>query len=215
MNKGDKPRFVTILEAMALNFGGKLSPPLIDLWFKMFQDWSIEQFDEAAKNVIATRVYRNMPTVAEFKQALVGNVEDVAQVEAGKVLNAIATVGVYNSVVFDDPFTVAVISQGYGGWIKLCSEMTEDKKGVFLGQFRKMYVAYRNRGVRAEIPKLPGLLERDNCANGLLEYVPEHVFVGDPVKCRRLLSLAEKDKPKEIGMKQNVKQLTGMVGKGI
>jgi hypothetical protein len=163
---------------------------------------------------MATRVYRSMPTIAEMRLAGSGSVEDVAQVEAGKVIGAIATVGAYNSVVFDDPVTVAVISQCYGGWVKLCSEITEDKKAIFLGQFRKMYVAYKNQGVRAASPKMAGMVERDNSAMGMIEHIPPPVFVGDHEKGQRLLEMCAPENRREIGTKQNLRQLTANIGKG-
>ena len=91
-----------------------------------------------------------MPTVADFLEHMSGGaVEDMAEVEAGKVLAAIGEHGSYASVVFDDPVTQAVIVRAYGGWVKLCAECgAQESEKWFRKDFAKTWAAYSRQGIR-------------------------------------------------------------------
>jgi hypothetical protein len=189
-------------------FGDTVSGPGLDIWFEAFSDFSIDQFAAAAKSVMATRVYKGMPTIAELRNAASGQVEDIAQVEAGKVLSAISSVGAYNSVAFDNPTTTAVIRQIYGGWVKLCQELTEEKKSVFIGQFRKAFVAYARQGI-SERGHMAGIVEGENRAAGYLEHVPPPVIIGDK---RAALRLAAPSRDVEAEAAPEVMRLVAGIG---
>ena len=97
----------------------------------------------------------------ELVTGVSGNLEDRACVEAGNVLQAVKRVGAYNSVKFDDPVTQAVISQGFGGWVKLCNELKSTEEKWFQKDFVRIYQAYAREGIKHN-GHLAGQIETEN-----------------------------------------------------
>jgi hypothetical protein len=185
MTERDEARFAALMQGLAENFGVELSPPGIEMRFRCLAAYSIEQVEAMAMSVLSSRKYRGMPTVAEMLEHLGGgSVEDRAEVEAGKVLQAISQHGGYASVCFDDPVTQAVIQAGFGGWRRLCEEQKEADRKWFVKDFAKMYRAYTSQGVQRH-GALAGLVEIDNCARGMA--APKPVLIGDEEKARLVL----------------------------
>jgi len=188
MTEQDFDRFSVVMLGVAENYGQSLSPHGLLIRFKALAGHEIVEVESAAMSIILCRKYTTMPTVADFLEHLGGgSAEDKAEVEAGKVLTAIATYGGYASLVFDDPVTQAVIVQAYGGWVKLCEECgREEPEKWFRKEFAKTWAAYSRQGVR-QYGYLPGRIEVDNRASGWMDYVPAPQLVGDPVKARAVL----------------------------
>lgn len=181
MTEQDKPKFAELMTGLAEVFGDAVSKPGLELRFRALQDYGIEQVEKACVGVIQSRVYRNMPTVAEIIEHIGGKLDDIAEVEAAKVWRAVSQVGGYQSVVFDDPTTQAVIEQGYGGWIKLCEDTQEDQQKWFLKDFARIYKAYKRQNVE-QYGRLAGLFELQNGANGFDHRIPPPMLIGDQQK---------------------------------
>lgn len=189
-DKETKTRFAEIMQGLAENFGGELSKPGLQMRFELLRAFPIEAVEQMALRLLATRKYTRMPTVAEMLEHLgEGSVEDRAELEAAKVLNAIGDVGGYQSVVFDDPVTMAVIHGSYGGWRLLCAETSEADARWFRQQFAKTYAAYARRDVKV-FGHLPGQLEIDAAAGESL-HTPKPVLVGDHGRARAVLEAGE------------------------
>ncbi len=185
-----KVRFAEIMQGLAENFGGELSRPGLKMRFELLKPYPIEAVEQMALRLLATRKYTRMPTVAEMLEHLGdGSVEDRAEIEAAKVLTAIGDVGGYQSVVFDDPVTMAVIHGSYGGWRLLCAETSEADARWFRQQFAKTYGAYARRDVRV-FGHLPGKMEIDAGAGEALR-LPKPVLIGDRAKARAVLEAGE------------------------
>lgn len=114
--------------------------------------------------------------------------EDLGIIEVGKVLEAVRQHGAYNSVVFDDPVTQAVIVRTFRGWIRLCSE--SDNKG-FRNEFVRTWAAYFRQGVKL-FGHLPGIIEITNRSNGYYEHIQPPKLIGDPEKARAVLEAGGK-----------------------
>lgn len=189
-NEETKIRFAEIMQGLAENFGGELSKPGLKMRFELLRPYSIEAVEQMALRLLATRKYTRMPTVAEMLEHLGdGSVEDRAEIEAAKVLTAIGDVGGYQSVVFDDPVTMAVIQGSYGGWRLLCAETSEADARWFRQQFAKTYAAYARREVKV-FGHLPGQLEIDAAAGESLR-TPKPVLVGEQSRARAVLEAGE------------------------
>ena len=188
MTEHDFDRFSGVMFGVAENYGQSISPQGVALRFKALAAHEINEVERAAMSIIMCRKYTSMPTVADFLEHLNGgSAEDKAEVEAGKVLTAIATHGGYASVVFDDPVTQAVIVQAYGGWVKLCEECgAEEPEKWFRKDFAKTWAAYGRQGVRL-FGHLPGRTEITNHASGWLKHIPAPVLVGDLGKALAVL----------------------------
>ena len=112
MTQADFDPFSELIQGVAECYGQSLSAQGIALRFKLLEQFSFAEVQNAALSIMATRKYTSMPTPAEFLEHIGGGAaEDKAEVEAGKVLSAIGRHGAYASVVFDDAVTQAVIVQ--------------------------------------------------------------------------------------------------------
>ena len=162
------------MRGLAENCGATITKEGLRFRFRALESFDIQQIEKAAYSIVATRKYTNMPTIADFIEHLRGgSAEDMAQIQAGQVWQALKDAGSYDNVVFDDPVTMAVIHQGFGGWQKLCGEMKEDQMQWFVKDFAKTYSAYARRGVQ-RFGVLPGI------------YGDKTKFFGDRQKCLQI-----------------------------
>ena len=189
MTRADFKPFSELMQAVAECYGRGLSAQGVALRFRLLERFELAEVEKAALSIMASRKYSSMPTPADFLEHISGGaVEDKAEVEAGKVLEAIGKHGGYASVVFDDAVTQAVIVQAYGGWPKLCAEGGGQGESAhwFRKHFAATWAAYFRQGVN-QAGHLPGLVEIANAANGYLEHIAPPKLVGDPAKARAVL----------------------------
>ena len=215
MTQADFDRFTQLIQGVAECYGQTLSAQGVILRFALLEQFGYAEVRKAARSIMATRKYTTMPTPADFLEHISGgSAEDKAEVEAGKVLDAIGRHGGYASVVFDDPTTQAVIVQAYGGWPKLCAECgVEESEHWFRKNFAKTWAAYSRQGVK-QTGHLPGLFEISNHSNGFYEHIPPPKLVGDPAKARAVLEagksvLAISEKPEN--MRGEIRPLPGLL----
>lgn len=188
MTQADFDRFDALIQGVAECYGQSLSAQGIALRFRLLEEFDYAEVEKAALSVMATRKYTSMPTPADFLEHITGgSAEDKAELEAGKVLDAIGRHGAYSSVVFDDAVTQAVIVQAYGGWPKLCQTCgVEESENWFRKNFAKTWAAYSRQGVK-QSGHLPGLFEITNCSNGYHEHIDPPKQIGDPAKASAVL----------------------------
>ena len=183
----DKEQFSMIMIGMAENFNAQLSPTGIAMRFECLREHSIETIRQAALSIVKSRKYTNMPTVADFEEFLGGGrAEDIAEVESGKVIDAIKKYGGYANVCFDNPVTQAVIVNGFGGWTTMCSELMVDQHKFFIKDFNRIYSAY-SRQNHKRFGRLDGLGNNKT------------VYIGDPKACFQI----ENTKQEEFGALPN------------
>jgi len=156
-------------------FDKTITPVLMDIYWEALKSFDDDRGASGFHRAMTT--LRFFPKPAELIELIAGNGSDIAEVEAGKVLNAIKRVGGYNSVKFDNQTTQAVIVYGFGGWSKMCSELTSDKEGWFLKDFARIYQAYAREGMSYQ-GVLSGRSEIENGAR-CLEDNREPVKVGE------------------------------------
>ena len=216
MTQADFKPFSALIQGIAECYGQSLSAQGIALRFRLLEQFDFADVEKAALSVMATRKYTSMPTPADFLEHIGGgSAEDKAEVEAGKVLDAIGRHGGYASVVFDDAVTQAVIVQAYGGWPKLCADCgVEESEHWFRKNFAKTWAAYSRQGVK-QAGHLPGLFEISNHSNGFYEHIPAPKLVGDPAKARAVLEagkspLALTESPEN--MRGEIRALSGLLG---
>ncbi len=157
-----KLRFTNCINGLAGYFDKKVEPFLLEIYWKALKKHSIEDIEQGAFVLIAT--VRFFPKVVEWIEAMsggAGKIEDIAEIQAVEVLRAVKRIGVYNSVKFDDPVSIAVVQLCYGGWIRLCTELMSDGEKWFLKDFVKYYRAYKRQNILSH-DVLSGLIEYDN-----------------------------------------------------
>jgi len=199
------------MTALAENFSANLSDAGIMMRFEAMKDLTIEEVDRAAKEILRTRKFTKMPTVAEFLEHIHGDPEAKAMVQASQVLEAIKRIGGNASVVFDDPATQAVIKMGFGGWVKLCKEMLAEKEGWFIKDFCRIYQAYQKEGIKV-FGRLAGRTEMDNFKKGCLNHIPEPVLIGNKEKAKRI-AVSSRESTNLLEGKSNVIKLIQGIGK--
>jgi hypothetical protein len=64
MQKPDHKRFHAVMAAMGENFSKPPSTTLLDLYWQSLADWSIEEFEAAARQLLQTAEF--MPRIADF-----------------------------------------------------------------------------------------------------------------------------------------------------
>ncbi|WP_291441156.1 DUF6475 domain-containing protein [Desulfovibrio sp.] len=188
MTQADFDRFDVLMQGVAECYGQTLSAQGVALRFKLLEPFSLLDVEKAALSIMSSRKYTSMPVPADFLEHIGGGAaEDKAEVEAGKVLDAIGRHGAYSSVVFDDAMTQAVIVQAYGGWPKLCVDcVVEESEHWFRKNFAKTWAAYARQGVQCN-GYLPGIIEISNYSNGFYEHIDPPKLIGDPAKARAVL----------------------------
>lgn len=190
MTDDDKTSFAQIMIGLAENYDKTLTREGIKLRFEALRQFPLDAVKAASMSLLASRKYNSMPTVADFLEHIGGgNAEDKAEIEAGKVVEAVRSVGAYRSVVFDDPVTMAVISRAFGGWVRLCQNMTDREEKFFRREFKQAYGSYSRQGIR-EGGALLGLSESQNVGRGL-EYREAPRLIGDNAKAQQVLTMSD------------------------
>lgn len=166
MQKNELEPFAAMLRLVAEQYGKTLSPELVRLYFDGLSHLPLEAV-RAAMNAHLRNPDSGqfMPKIADLIRALGGSTLDAAQLAWTRVMDAVALVGTYESVCFDDAVTQRVIAD-MGGWIAL-GAVSERELPFRQREFESRYRAYRARSEAPEHPAvLPGILDRDNWANG-------------------------------------------------
>ena len=156
----------------------EISPTLASVYFRILEPYPIEVVERAISEAIGR--CRFFPKPAELLDLINGSNEDMEArglLQATGVLQAVKRVGAYQTVVFADPVTAAVIQDGFGGWVKLCTDLSAKAEQWFLKDFARLYRAFHSQGRRYS-GKLAGIIESQNSARGFLEYLPSPVMVG-------------------------------------
>jgi hypothetical protein len=167
--------FQPILYGLGELYDKELTPNLVNIYYEIFKDFSIERFKKAIGEVIKSHKYANLPKPAEILEYLEGTREDNALIAWLKVRGAIENVGYYESVEFDDPVISHCLFQ-MGGWMKVCEVLNKDLP-FMEKDFMELYRLYAKRGITQPI-KLSGFFEVDNLAKGFYSNIPEPIKIG-------------------------------------
>jgi hypothetical protein len=184
----DFDRFINALGTFAEIYEKHLSEFAISAYFKALDRFDICEIEKIFSRAIAdpTCAFKFWPKPFELVELLYGGkASDIAEVEAGKVLAAVKRVGGFESVAFDNATTQAVISQGFGGWNKLCDDLRADGEQWFLKDFARIYQAYARQGIEY-FGALPGRFELSNSAAGHIEHIRQPVLIGDHDRAKQI-----------------------------
>jgi len=201
--------FAELFTALCELFDKKLSVVLTDIYFKTLEKYTVEQIQAAFD--LAFVACKFFPKPSDFIEFITGGQEKLdseADIEAAKVLKAIKTYGAYNSVCFDNAITQAVITQHFGGWVKICQELTEETEKWFLKDFPKYYKSYSREGLK-HFGKLCGIHEINNSANGL-GYVHPVAYIGNVQKAKMI----ENKQDNVVQLSTKLKQITNEAKNG-
>ncbi|MBU4317111.1 MAG: hypothetical protein KKF30_07535 [Proteobacteria bacterium] len=204
MDNNDFNDFANAMGSLAEIHGKEISPTLMKTYFKLFSNFSIEQIQKGVADAMLSLKY--FPKPVELIELISGKPEDIAEVEVSKVLQAIRQYGAYSSICFDNPVTMAVILQGFGGWIKMCDELVEHEAKWFRKDFVKIYQAYAAQGIKS-FGRLLGVHDHSNSVAGL-ETEDFTVLIGDQEKASAILEY----KPEDKSFSGKLLRLAGKIG---
>jgi hypothetical protein len=180
MVERDAKQFAVIIASLAEVFSDKEpSKNVISLYWMALKEYTIEQIQKAASDIIQGRVYPSMPKPAEIIEAIRGTQGDRATRAWIDVLRAVRRIGTYESVKFKDPVIHAVIEQ-MGGWSEMGNMLVDDEKWK-QKEFERLYPIMEARGNHPDY--LPGRLEVSNEANGFIEHIGSPVLIGEFEQC--------------------------------
>jgi len=165
LNPSDRQAFATTMIAIGQNYGVKLEPHFLEFMLKALGGYTIGQIEAAALQIVRTRKYTTMPTIADFVEAIEGSVDDKASVQVLLVWDAIRRFGVYAQPVFEDPVTNRVVCQL--GWKSICAT-PEKERGWFLRNVATAYKAHRKCD---EVQAISGPAS----VGGLIEGMVKHI----------------------------------------
>lgn len=174
MQKQQLPKFLEILTALSEIYGTKLSPMITDLYWAALREFTIEQIEHAATNIIKTHKFSTMPKPADFIEFIAPKEDlDSRAFNAEKeLIDAIAGRGEWDSFRFRDPVIALVVEQ-LGGWITVCNafpryvDQLDDQKW-WLIDFRNRYKAIARLPLPKTIPMMIGLHKKNNEAAGYI-----------------------------------------------
>lgn len=174
--------FIERLAAVYAFYGKDFNLQILSVWWGV-----LKTYDESAVFDALTRHAGDpdhgqfLPRPADIVRLIQGGTQDSALVAWSKVERAVRSVGIYESVIFDDAIIHSVISD-MGGWIKLCG-ITEDELPFRAKEFENRYRGYRTRGHLSTWPRhLIGIAESQNGQRGFNVAPP--IMIGDADRCQ-------------------------------
>ena len=182
----DKKKFIdAFISTWEVHKSGEPTEIILDAYWDSLKKYSNEKISAAFAYAVRGMQWFPKPVeLIKYIENGPGDVQDIAMIEADKVVNAIKSVGAYESVCFDDPVTMAVIENGWGGWIKMC-EIPEAEVKWFKKDFAKLYVAYSSQNIKQH-GHLSGIIEHENRVR-FPKAVPSPVLIGDKSRAKIVL----------------------------
>ena len=186
MNKTDFPRFSVLMKAMNETYGNNLNPvskEKAEVYFRVMEDMSIEQVEQAVYRLIRDRkITSTFPVPGEIREF--ASEGSAAILALDKLEKAIGKHGSYASVIFDDP-VIHMVVVSMGGWPRVCcpSLYGDEQEWVWKQkEFVKLYDAF-SKNHRAECPPvLFGIADIENSASGRIEWMGKPRIVGNAQK---------------------------------
>lgn len=186
MKAADRSRFAKSMTALADYYGKPLSEGSMQLYWQGLQSYDIDQIERAIGiHVQNPDTGQFMPKIADIVRMLEGTTQDAAALAWAKVLRAVSSVGMYQSLAFDDPIIHLVIDD-ITTWPALCQ--TSEAEMPFLAKrFETSYRAYKRMGdgLPPHPRYLSGVSETANAGHGFHSDPPR--LVGDPERAKRVL----------------------------
>jgi len=156
MEKKDFKNFCQLLNFAALATNKDLkSKESIAFYFEVLSDLPFAQVAQAIKKIVQASKF--FPTVAEIRETAAGRPEDGAARAWDVAIKAAASIGIGNSVRFEDPRTQYAIAR-MGGWRQLCNLKIDNQpfeRKIFLQFWQEAH----DRGITWNSPGVPPVFE--------------------------------------------------------
>lgn len=189
MTEHERDEFETIWCQAAELYGRAPADGALDMAYEALRDYGIHAIRRAlTAHIRDPDSGRFAPKPADVIRHIDGDTESRALNAWSQVRAAIRRIGNYDSVVFDDPATMAII-EAMGGWIELCDSTAHELK-FKQHEFVKRYIAFARRPPANYPGHLAGIIERHNRGH-FDAHVPAPRAIGDESACRRIANTGE------------------------
>jgi hypothetical protein len=178
------------LLANALSFYRQdVTPFMLDVWWQACQGFELGQVRKAmTTHAMDPERGQFQPKPADIVRQLQGTHTDRSLMAWGKVYEAMARVGAYSTVAFDDP-CIHLAIEDMGGWPKLCRS-TSDELPFVQKRFCDTYKAYSGRQDRPKHPPmLLGAHDAENARRGYRSQQP--ALIGSPATAQAVIQSGE------------------------
>lgn len=186
MNTHDFETFRDVLHGVHDFYERQPSAFAVDVWWQALRPFDLKVVTRAfSLHTVNPDTGQFMPKPADIVRMISGGAADNAMQAWSKVDKALRSVGVYESIVFDDPLIHRAL-EDMGGWIMLGMKSETDWPFVA----KEFETRYRGYAMRQEcgdyLRVMLGLNEAQNQRNGYESRSP--LLFGDPVRCRAVLN---------------------------
>ena len=183
MQQRERAEFGQLVKDVMAYYRQDTSAFLLDTWWGACEGFALEQVKTAMQRHATDAEHGQFaPKVADVVRILAGTATDRAALAWGKTHDAMARVGAYTDVVFDDPAIHATV-EDLGGWPKLCR--TEIAELSYLQhRFQQSHRAYTERRDFDYPRRLPGDRSPDHEYEKKGIPLPRPALIGDPDRCR-------------------------------
>ena len=197
-----REEFGIVFAVMAEYFGAAPSEGLTQVYYELLKDLPIEHLKRACRNVMESRVYNSLPKVAEIKEAIYGNSQDLPVLAYQKLVETMKRVGPWDTVIFED-VAIGKAIEAMGGW-EAVNDIPLDEWKFRRKEFESLYIANLRKG-NTDPVKLFGAFDRINGATGQQGW-NKALFIQSEVK--PLISGTAKAKIYQISEKHDGEDLT-------
>lgn len=178
MQPTDRAAFKSLLSDAMAFWRKDVSTFALGVWWEACKGFDIEQVSKAiTAHAMEPESGRFAPMPADIVKHLHGTRTDRSLVAWGKAMQAVAQVGSWGSVTFDDPAIHAAI-EDMGGWPKLCAT-TNDELPFVQKRFCETHRAY---AARPDVPHVPVLRGNHDANNARLGVLSKPTLIGDPAR---------------------------------
>jgi hypothetical protein len=159
MTRNEKKQFAEIMVGVAVMFNADLTKQQLEIWFRLLEDYSLEEIQHAASIILETRKYHGMPTPKEFKECLPGATTQVQleynpHAQADIILNHLRLNGASVWPKFTDGITRHLMTTRwyYPRW---ASQITESETKWWIKEFINAYECYQAAGGHPDALEAP------------------------------------------------------------
>lgn len=154
MNQHDKIRFTAAMKALAVNASVEITKDTLRLYFEALKDFDISEIEAGTHKLLLEWEYNRMPPLAVIVKAINGaqpRIEDLALVEANKILDHVRQHGATRWPELSDPVTRRLMTTRwyYPRWAANC---IESENHWWVRQFCEAYRATDSVQPALEIP---------------------------------------------------------------
>lgn len=140
MDLEQQPEFFGELLALAEALDVELSERRMEIYWRVLSDYDWPVVQSVLGNAMRRKWFK-FPQPGELIELIDGNPDDQAEHAWRQAVEATRTIGMYRSVVFEDPATAETIRQVFGGWPEACQmdaegPMHQAKHKEFLTSYR-------------------------------------------------------------------------------